>query len=199
MKDYIASIGSLLLAAFVWISTKEFADPGSGLSQDPSYWPKLLTALLVLLSVLLLVNASRDKKEIRFSVNGPLLLNIGKVFAVLIVYIAAYLLLMPLLDRIFGSGPVLPATLLEALIPAVIGTFAVMVTWPVFRDKRVLPAAYIWLTIFALTILIIVLVDLRSEPAAGKAFLYFFACEVLPGLIIGNLAVWLKYRDFLQK
>ena len=120
-------------------------------------------------------------------------------FAVLIVYIAAYLLLMPLLDRIFGSGPVLPATLLEALFPAVIGTFAVMVTWPVFRDKRVLPAAYIWLTIFALTILIIVLVDLRSEPAAGKAFLYFFACEILPGLIIGNLAVWLKYRDFLQK
>ena len=89
MKDYIASIGSLLLAAFVWISTKEFADPGSGLSQDPSYWPKLLTALLVLLSVLLLVNAIRDKKEIRFSVNGPLLLNIGKVFAVLIVYVLA--------------------------------------------------------------------------------------------------------------
>ena len=32
-------------------------------------------------------------------------------FAVLAVYAAAYLLLMPLLDRIFGNGPVLPATL----------------------------------------------------------------------------------------
>ena len=64
-------------------------------------------------------------------------------FAVLFVYAAAYLLLMPLLDRIFGNGPVLLATLLEALIPAVIGTLAVMVTWPVFRDKRVLPAAYL--------------------------------------------------------
>ena len=89
MKDYIAAIGSLLLAAFVWVSTKEFADPGSGLSQDPAYWPKLLTVLLVILSVMLLVNAVRAKKEIGFSVNKEVLLNVGKVFAVLIVYVFA--------------------------------------------------------------------------------------------------------------
>lgn len=118
-------------------------------------------------------------------------------FAVLFVYAAAYLLLMPLLDRLVGQGPVLLATLIEAIIPAIIGTMAVMVTWPVFRDKRVLPAAYIWLTLFALLVLIIVLINLRGDLAAGKAFLYFFAWEVLPALIIGNLAVWRRYRAFL--
>ena len=119
-------------------------------------------------------------------------------FAILFVYAAAYLLMMPLLDRIFGSGPVLLATLLEALIPAVVGTLAVMVTWPVFRDKRVLPAAYLWLTLFAAAVLVIVLIHLRDDPAARRAFLYFFAWEILPALIIGNFAVWYRYRQFLQ-
>ena len=119
-------------------------------------------------------------------------------FVILAVYFASYVLLMPLLDRIFGKGPVLLANLAETLIPALAATAAVMLTWPLFRDKRVLPSAYLWLTLFSLLLGIAVLVGLRDDPRARTAFLYTFAWNVLPSLIIGSLAVWHKYRMFID-
>ena len=119
-------------------------------------------------------------------------------FVLIIVYIVFYLLLMPLLDRIFGQGPVILANLLESLIPALAATATIMLTWPVFRDKRVLPAAYLWMTFFILLLFITVLIALRNDTSARDAFLYTCLWEVLPSLIIGNLAVWLKYSSFVN-
>ena len=119
-------------------------------------------------------------------------------FALIIVYIVSYLLLMPLLDRIFGQGPVILANLLESLIPALAATAVIMLTWPIFRDKRVLPAAFLWMTFFILLLFITVLIALRNDAAARNAFLYTCLWDVLPSLIIGNLAVWLKYRAFIN-
>lgn len=118
-------------------------------------------------------------------------------FAILFVYIVSYVLLMPLLDRIVGSWPVLLADLVESLVPALVGTGAVMLTWPIFRDKRVLPSAYLWLAFFALLLGAAVLIALRNDAAARASFLYIFAWDVLPSLFIGNLAVWLRYRKFI--
>ena len=118
-------------------------------------------------------------------------------FAILFVYIVSYVLLMPLLDRIVGSWPVFPANLVESLVPALVGTGAVMLTWPIFRDKRVLPSAYLWLAFLALLLGGVVLIALRNDAPARSAFLYTFAWDVLPSLLIGNLAAWLRYRKFI--
>ena len=118
-------------------------------------------------------------------------------FAILFVYIVSYVLLMPLLDRIVGSWPVFPANLVESLVPALVGTGAVMLTWPIFRDKRVLPSAYLWLAFLALLLGGVVLIALRNDALARSAFLYTFAWDVLPSLLIGNLAAWLRYRKFI--
>ena len=118
-------------------------------------------------------------------------------FAILFVYIVSYVLLMPLLDRIVGSWPVFPANLVESLVPALVGTGAVMLTWPIFRDKRVLPSAYLWLAFLALLLGGVDLIALRNDALARSAFLYTFAWDVLPSLLIGNLAAWLRYRKFI--
>ncbi len=118
-------------------------------------------------------------------------------FAILFVYLIAYILLMPLLDRLVGGGPVLLVNLIEALIPAAAATGAVMLTWPLYRDKRVLPAAYLWLTLLAVVIFAVVSVKLRNEPEALKFFLFIFAWDVIPSLLLGNLAAWSRYRKFL--
>lgn len=120
-------------------------------------------------------------------------------FVLLFVYIAAYILLMPLIAKILGEGPVLIVTLLESLIPALIATGAIMLTWPLFRDKRVLPAAYLWLALFALIIFIGVMIRLGDDPAARRTFLYIFVWDVLPAILIGNAAAWLKYRSFILR
>ena len=115
-------------------------------------------------------------------------------FAIIFVYIISYVLLMPLIDRLIGSGPVLLVTFLESVIPAVIGTAAVMLTWPLYRDKRVLPAAYLWLVLLALILLAGVILKLRGDGA----FLYYSAWDGLPPLIIGNFAAWRKYKSFIS-
>lgn len=141
----------------------------------------------------LLINGSGDLKKILS------LSSLMMSLLILFVYLIVYILLTPLLDRLIGSGPVLLVTLAEALIPAVIGTAVIMLTWPLFRDKRVLPAAYLWLALFALVILIGVLFRLRDDAAAGRTFLYIYLWDVLPPLIIGSIAAWKRYRDFLWK
>ena len=141
----------------------------------------------------LLINGSGDLKKLLS------LSSLMMSFVILFVYIIVYLLLMPLLDRAIGRGPVFLVTLAEALIPAVIGTALIMLTWPLYRDKRVLPAAYVWLALIALAILAGVLFRLRDDPAARRTFLYIYLWDVVPPLIIGNIAAWKRYRDFLWK
>ena len=96
--------------------------------------------------------------------------------AILFVYAIAYVLLMPLIDKVMGWAPA---------------------SWPLYKDKRILPAAYLWLTGISLLIFVIVLINLRDDPAAVKSFLYFYLWIVLPALIIGNFAAWNRYRKFL--
>lgn len=120
-------------------------------------------------------------------------------FLLLIIHFTAYILLMPLLEKIFGGGPRLIATLAEAVIPALIAVGAVMLCWPLFKDKRVLPAAYIWLLIFALVIFIGVVIKLRNDPEARSMFVYVFSWDVIPSLLIGNFAAWRRYLEFLNR
>ena len=120
-------------------------------------------------------------------------------FGILIVYVVTYILLMPLLDRVLGRGPVLLVNLAESLIPAVIATLIVMMVWPLFRDKRVLPAAYSWLLFFSLLIFIVVMISLREDSEVRHGFVYIFAWDVLPPLLIGSITAWVRYRNFLWK
>lgn len=119
-------------------------------------------------------------------------------FVFLLVYIISYLLLMPLLDKIF-HGPVFVVNLIETLVPSLIATALIMVTWPVFRDKRVIPSAFLWLIFFSALIFIVTMVMLRDDAAAQRSFMSYFFWHVLPPLIIGNAAAWIRYYRFLWK
>ena len=105
---------------------------------------------------------------------------------------------MPLIEKIVGSAPVFIANLCESLIPALAAGGAVMLCWPLFKDKRVLPAAYLWLVLLAAVIFITVTVKLHDDPPAQKTFLYLFSWDVLPALLTGNFFAWHRYRRFIQ-
>ena len=140
----------------------------------------------------LLIMDSGDLKKVLSL--GSMMLS----FLILFVYIISYILLMPLIERIVSNWPVFPANLAESIIPALIGTAAIMMTWPLFKDKRVLPAAFLWLDLFALIIFIAVLVLIGNDPKARSFFVYIFVWDVLPSLIIGNIAAWWKYIHFIR-
>ena len=120
-------------------------------------------------------------------------------FLILIVHFTAYILLMPLLDKVFSGVPGWISTLMEALIPALAAVGAVMLCWPLFKDKRVLPAAYVWLSVFALVIFIGVFLKLRNNPEARNMFIYVFSWDAVPSLLIGNIASWRRYLGFINR
>ena len=97
-----------------------------------------------------------------------------------------------------GQWPVIAANLAESLIPSLIASGVILLLWPVFRDKRVLPAAYLWLTLIAAVILIIVTVKLRDDPTAQRTFIYVFCWNVIPALLVGNILVWRRYLRFIR-
>ena len=86
MKDYIVGISGVILASYVYVGSSSFARSGSGLSQDPAYYPRVLALILALLSLGLLVGTVRKKIRPSVSVNREVLSNIGIFLVVLIVY-----------------------------------------------------------------------------------------------------------------
>lgn len=93
MKDYIVGISGLGLSGYVFFASKAFQRLGSGLSEDPAYYPRILAGILAAMSIGLLVGALRKRNKIEIKFNRSLLINLGKFLGLLIVYI---LLIVPL-------------------------------------------------------------------------------------------------------
>ena len=71
-------------------------------------------------------------------------------------------------------------------------------TWLLFPDKRLVPAAYVWLALMALTVLITMMVLLEGESEARMLFLHFFAMAVPAPLILGGIMSFFLYRRHLK-
>ena len=113
MKDYIVSLGSLALAAFVYLGSRGFADSGAGLDQDPAYYPSVLALLLAVMAAALLISTLMKRQKFSLSWNLPSFLRVVLVFAVLILYVLAIkcvgfllasLIFVPGCILLFGGG-----------------------------------------------------------------------------------------------
>lgn len=114
-------------------------------------------------------------------------------FLVLAVYAAAYYALLGPLERLTEGWASLPANLLQANVPALAATAVVTLAWPVFENKLILPLTYVWLTAYALLLLLLGLF-LAGE---GRAlFLTYLLMTAAAPLAFGNLAVWLLFARY---
>ena len=93
MKNYIVGISGLGLSLYVYFGSKAFERVGSGLSQDPAYYPRILAFILALLSISLIIDSLRKRAKLSIKVNTELLKNLGLFLALLLIYI---LLLNPI-------------------------------------------------------------------------------------------------------
>lgn len=111
------------------------------------------------------------------------------------VYCACFALLTRPLDALLSGAPVLAVTVVEALIPAAVGTAVCSLTWFLPSDKRLLPASYLWLTLLAAACLVtlVILMGLESAPL----ILQFFGMFALAPLALGcGVSVFLYYRHW---
>lgn len=115
------------------------------------------------------------------------------------VYFAAFAFLLDPLDALVSGAPKAVVYLVEALVPALVGTVVCALPWPLYKDKRLMLAAFIWIFLLAIACLIAMLILMKDEPEARGLFLQFFAQAVpAPVLLGGGLSAFL-YSRYLKK
>jgi len=87
MKDYIVGISGLGLSLYVFVASKAFQKIGLGISEDPAYYPRILAALMAMMSIGLLIGALKKRGKLQIRINKELLVNLSKFLVVLIAYI----------------------------------------------------------------------------------------------------------------
>ena len=116
------------------------------------------------------------------------------------VYAALFVFLLDPLDALVSGAPKVVVYLVEALVPALVGTVVCALSWPLYKDKRLMLAAFIWIFLLAIACLIAMLILMKDEPEARGLFLQFFAQAVpAPVLLGGGLCAVPDSRDLKNR
>lgn len=116
----------------------------------------------------------------------------------LAVYIGAYLLLLDPLDQAFAPHlPVWLTSCLESILPALCGTAVCCAFQFVFKQKKLIPAAYAWLVCYAIAGTIAILAGL--DPETRKTAAHLMALVIPAPLITGCLAIAFLYKKQRSK
>lgn len=116
----------------------------------------------------------------------------------LLVYCGCMSLFSRPLDALLaGRLPVALVNVIEVLAVAVPGTAVCCLTWLLPGDKRLLPAAYAWLTLLMLASLVTLMILMGLESAG--LILQFFGLFVLGPLLVGDGAAALLYYQYWKK
>ncbi len=101
------------------------------------------------------------------------------------IYGLSYLMLIdPLENMLAARYGVALASFAESAVPALAGTVLCCSLFFVFRDKRLVPGAYVWLLLFSLFVLFYLLVTLQSGDRG--VFLSLYGMIVPAPLILGG-------------
>lgn len=117
------------------------------------------------------------------------------------VYGALFYFLLDPLDALTTGLPVFAVNLIEALVPTVAGAAVCSLTWFLSRtEKRLLPAAYLWVLLLMLACLITLLIYSNGEREVQLLILQVFGMFVLPPLVVGGgSSIFLYYRYWKNK
>lgn len=117
----------------------------------------------------------------------------------LVLYFLAFNLIIEGLTPVMAGLPPFLSNLLQSLAAGVIMLLAAWVLHRVLKDKRLMFGTYLWLSLYAVAMLITMLILLRGTGAEPE-FLVFFAWFALIPLILGLVGTYLLYRkDYTPK
>ena len=122
-------------------------------------------------------------------------------FCLSLVFLAVYALLYGFLFDWLETQLALQSVplrnLFESVVPGLAGTLVCCPLFFAFKDRRLVPAAYLWLIVYALVAVVTMLFLTSGEEF--KIFLYFFGMFVPVGLVSGALASFLLLRRFNRR
>ena len=133
-------------------------------------------------------------------VKSTLLLNSFCMCVVLIfVYAACFFLLLTPLQKLTQNAPTFIGNLAGAVIPALVGSLVCLLTFPLFKEKRTLPYAYVWLLVLALACLITMVILLWGEKGATLLLMQFFLLFLAAPLVFGCVGSLVLYKHWLVR
>ncbi|MDL2317760.1 hypothetical protein LJC74_01520 [Eubacteriales bacterium OttesenSCG-928-A19] len=127
-----------------------------------------------------------------------LLYSFALAFVFLAVYILAFWLLLGPLDALIGGRlPVWLTNAVEGLVPGILATALCLLPFARVSNRRMAPAAYVWLALLVLPTLLILVFML--DPQDRGAFFAIAAPMVLLPLAIGVASAFLVYFRQIKK
>ncbi len=139
------------------------------------------------------------KEFFRFTKNGKMksgTFTYSITFAALylVVYGAAYYLLVDVLAPITDGLPIWLSDVIGALVPGLIGALVCLIPVKLISNKKPAFLGYVWLAIFSLMFLIAMCVMLKDEQDALKIFLRLFVIMVPVPLVLGGGLAWYFWK-----
>lgn len=112
-----------------------------------------------------------------------------------LLYGISYFFLIDAVESLFAGASVGVRNFMESFLPGVVGSAICGSTFFLQKkDKRIVPAAYLWLWLYAIAVPIVM--ALSGDWENFKMFMYFYAMLVPVGLISGSAYVFLLYRRY---
>lgn len=102
------------------------------------------------------------------------------------IYILAYLLLIDALHGALAEAPVWLSNLASSLLPGLLGTAVCCAFHFLFREKKIVPAAYAWQLVYAVGAILWLLISL---PAGDRAFAANLMLMVVPVPLLSGCAL----------
>ncbi|NLO85758.1 MAG: hypothetical protein GX096_10075 [Clostridiales bacterium] len=119
-------------------------------------------------------------------------------FVFLAFYLLCYVFLLGPIDGLLAvSMPLLMKNLVEALIPTIAGTVLCLAFHLWVKDKRIVPAGYLWLSIYMIVLLLLILAVLDSADRVD--FLRLYAMFVPLPIILGGGTSFIIYKRYCKK
>ncbi len=107
-------------------------------------------------------------------------------------YLACYALLLGPIDRILPPGmPTMLKNLLETLLPSAVGTGFCLLFYRWVRDKRLVPAGYVWMTVYIVTTA--AMMRFILPPSQWTDFLTLLAMFATAPVLLGGTCALLVY------
>lgn len=114
-----------------------------------------------------------------------------------VVYALSYGFLIDVIETALADQTVLVRNVFQSVLPGLAATVVCCAMFFLFPDKRLVPAAYLWLATYALAAVVTML--FITEKEEFRIFLYFFAMLVPVGLISGGAISALLFRRSLKR
>ncbi len=119
-----------------------------------------------------------------------------------LIYLAAYLLLLDPLESLFSGSSVAVRNIVQYLLPAIAGSIPCIAMYFAFpKQRQLVPYAFLWMLVLLIAIMLfeLLLIDWSDAWTEYQLFLVILAIPLAVSILCGGIPATLLYRKDRKK